>query len=91
MLYNNNDNNILEEKNTIKIINNINNIIINDNKNKPINNGMIININNKYFQIKDLKKKNKQILKRVNKKKKNQSLNLNQILKKLLEIKIIEN
>ena len=55
-MLNNNDNNILEEKNTIKIINNINNIIINDNKNKTINNGMIININNNYYQLKDDKK-----------------------------------
>ena len=55
-MLNNNTNNILEEDNTIKIINNINNIIINDDKNKTINNGMIININNNYFQLKDSKK-----------------------------------
>ena len=65
MLNNNNDNNIIEEKNTIKIINNINNIIINDNKDKTINNGMIININNNYFQLKDPKKMNNQITNKV--------------------------
>ena len=64
-MLNNNDNNILEEKNTIKIINNINNIIINDNKNKTINNGMIININNNYYQLKDPKKANSKMIKRI--------------------------
>ena len=61
----NNNDNILEEKNTIKIINNINNIIINDDKNKTINNGMIININNNYFQLKDPKNVNNKLIKRV--------------------------
>ena len=61
----NNENNILEGKNTINIINNINNIIINDDKNKTINNGMIININNNYFQLKDSKKIESKIIKRV--------------------------
>ena len=61
----NNNDNIIEEKNTIKIINNINNIIINDDKNKTINDGMIININNNYFQLKDPKKINNKIIKRV--------------------------
>jgi hypothetical protein len=64
---NNNINNIIgQDDNTIKIINNINNIIINENKHQSIKNGMIININNNYFQLKDskqlqnnLKKKNK--------------------------------
>ena len=60
----NNLNNIIEGDNTIKIINNINNIIINEDKNKTINNGMIININNNYFQVKDSKVKNN-IIKRV--------------------------
>ena len=64
-MLNSNDNNILEEKNTIKIINNINNIIINEDKNKTINNGMIININNNYFQLKNPKKINNKIIKRV--------------------------
>ena len=64
-MLNNNDNNIFDEKNTIKIINNINNIIINDDKNKTINNGMIININNNYFQLKNPKKMNNKIIKRV--------------------------
>ena len=64
-MLNNNDNNILEEKNTIKIINNINNIIINDDKNKTINNGMIININNNYYQLKDPKKTNNKMIKRI--------------------------
>ena len=64
-MLNNNTNNILEEDNTIKIINNINNIIINDDKNKTINNGMIININNNYFQLKDSKKVLNNIIKRV--------------------------
>ena len=63
-MLNNNENNALEEKNTIKIINNINNIIINENKNKTINNGMIININNNYYQLKDPKKANNKIIKR---------------------------
>jgi len=61
----NNNDNIIEEKNTIKIINNINNIIINDDKNKTINDGMIININNNYFQLKNPKKINNKIIKRV--------------------------
>ena len=61
----NNNDNISEEKNTIKIINNINNIIINDDKNKTINNGMIININNNYFQLKDPKNINNKLMKRV--------------------------
>ena len=61
----NNNDNIVEEKNTIKIINNINNIIINDDKNKTINNGMIININNNYFQLKDPKNINNKLIKRV--------------------------
>ena len=65
MLNNNNENNILEEKGTIKIINNINNIIINNDKNKTINNGMIININNNYFQLKNPKKLNEKLIKRV--------------------------
>ena len=64
-ILNNNDNNIFGEKNTIKIINNINNIIINDDKNKTINNGMIININNNYFQLKNTKRLNNKIIKRV--------------------------
>ena len=64
-MLNSNDNNILEGKNTIKIINNINNIIINENENKTINNGMIININNNYFQLKNPKKTNDKIIKRV--------------------------
>ena len=62
---NSNENNIIEENNTIKIINNINNIIINDGKNNNINNGMVININNNYFQLKDPKKINEKIMKRV--------------------------
>ncbi len=73
-MLNNNDNNILEEKNTIKIINNINNIIINDDKNKTINNGMIININNNYFQLKDPKKIDNKIIKRVKSKKEEKKL-----------------
>ena len=64
-MLNNNEHNIFEEKNTIKIINNINNIIINDGKNKTINNGMIININNNYFHLKNPKKLNNKIIKRV--------------------------
>ena len=64
-MLNSNDNNILDEKNTIKIINNINNIIINEDKNKTINNGMIININNNYFELKDQKKLQDKIIKRV--------------------------
>ena len=62
----NNINNIIEgENNTIKIINNINNIIINDDKTKTINNGMIININNNYFQLKESKQTKNNILKRL--------------------------
>ena len=62
----NNINNIIEgENNTIKIINNINNIIINDDKNKAINNGMIININNNYFQFKETKQIKNNVIKRV--------------------------
>ncbi len=64
-MLNNNDNNIFDEKNTIKIINNINNIIINDDKNKTINNGMIINIKHNYFQLKNPKMMNNKIIKRV--------------------------
>ena len=64
-MLNSHDNNILDGKNTIKIINNINNIIINDDKNKTINNGMIININNNYFQLKNPKKFHENIIKRV--------------------------
>ena len=64
-MLNSNENNILEGKNTIKIINNINNIIINEDKNKTLNNRMIININNNYFQLKDPKKLNNKIIKRV--------------------------
>ena len=41
------------------------NIKINDDKNKTINNGMIININNNYFQLKDSKKVLNNIIKRV--------------------------
>ena len=62
---NSNENNILDEKNTIKIINTINNIIINDDKEKTINNGMIININNNYFQLKHPNKANGKLIKRV--------------------------
>ena len=63
---NHNINNIIEtDSNTIKIINNINNIIINEDKNKTINNGMIININNNYFQLKDSKHIKNNLIKRV--------------------------
>ena len=60
-----NDNNIIKDNNTIKIINNINNIIINDGKNNQIKNGMVININNNYFHLKDPKNLNNKIVKRV--------------------------
>ena len=60
-----NDNNIIKDNNTIKIINNINNIIINDGKNNQIKNGMVININNNYFHLKDPKNLNNKIIKRV--------------------------
>ena len=63
---NNNINNIIgQDDNTIKIINNINNIIINDNKNQSIKNGMIININNNYFQLKDSKQLQNNLKKRI--------------------------
>ena len=68
MLHNNehNINNIIGgENNTIKIINNINNIIINDDKNNTINNGMIININNNYFQLRESKQVKNNLIKRV--------------------------
>ena len=76
MLNSNNDNhninNIIEtDNNTIKIINNINNIIINEDKNKTINNGMIININNNYFQVKDTKHIQNNLIKRVKSKEEN--------------------
>ena len=62
---NHNINNIIEtDSKTIKIINNINNIIINEDKNKTINNGMIININNNYFQLKDSKHIKNNLIKR---------------------------
>ena len=60
-----NDNNIIKDNKTIKIINNINNIIINDGKNNQIKNGMVININNNYFHLKDTKSLNNKIIKRV--------------------------
>ena len=60
-----NDNNIIKDNNTIKIINNINNIIINDGKNNQIKNGMVININNNYFHLKESKNLNNKIIKRV--------------------------
>ena len=64
--HDNNINNIIErENNTIKIINNINNIIINDDKNKTINNGMIININNNYFQLKSSQQLKNNLIKRL--------------------------
>ena len=63
---NNNINNIIgQDDNTIKIINNINNIIINENKHQSIKNGMIININNNYFQLKDSKQLQNNLKKRI--------------------------
>ena len=66
---NNNINNIIgQDDNTIKIINNINNIIINENKHQSIKNGMIININNNYFQLKDSKQLQNNLKKRIKRK-----------------------
>ena len=45
--------------------NNINNIIINENKHQSIKNGMIININNNYFQLKDSKQLQNNLKKRI--------------------------
>ena len=65
-MLNNNTNNILEEEeDAIKFINKINNIIISKDKNNTINNGMIININNNYFELKDSKKEIRNKIKRV--------------------------
>ena len=71
-MLNSNENNIIKDNNTIKIINNINNIIINDGKNNQIKNGMVININNNYFHLKDTKNLNNKIIKRVKSKEEEQ-------------------
>ena len=78
---------------SIKIFNSVNNIIINDENNKTtsnIKNGMVININNNYFQLKNAKSSLRKKLKNIKSKdKKKCSFNKNEF--KLLQKRLYSN
>ena len=78
---------------SIKIFNNVHNIIINDENNKTtsnIKNGMVININNNYFQLKNAKNSLRKILKNIQSKDKKKS-NFNKNEFKLLQKRLYLN